>query len=400
MSVAALEALDVPTSSSSAPVRGLAFSALAAVLISALGAATGCSANEECRLSSDCPSPTSCVEGFCVAECREDRDCPSNQTCYEGSCQDGLTSSRLCSTSFECEVGETCSGGMCTAVRIVLPDAGVAIDSGTAPADAGIEQPDLGTPDTGPSLLPYGAVCAGGSECLSGYCLGVSGSSSGRCTDACSTDDDCYYPDTCLDIDGAGKLCGQNPSLSPTGAACPNGPETCATGLCVDSMDGSGPICTQQCSPLPACPAQMTCQPVPDGSGGSVPVCIAGTGGGFGETCTAAADCATSLCVGVGTTGVCTSLCSTVPCPIGWTCTLAEENGQSFRVCAPEGAVGGQFGDTCTGAASCSSGLCLNDARTGSAFCTERCTVHADCAAVSGLTCVTLSSGVSVCGPL
>lgn len=58
------------------------------------------------------------------------------------------------------------------------------------------------------------------------------------------------------------------------------------------------------------------------------------------------------------------------------------------------------MGAACTGAASCASGLCLFDARTGGAFCTERCFSNVDCRAVPGLACVTLVSGAQVCGPL
>lgn len=354
----------------------------------------GCAQTDECRLASDCPANQFCVQGLCVAECREDRDCDDGEACRAGRCETAEARNRLCASALDCEVGETCAAGVCRVVSFVS-------DAGTPPADAGTPPPaDAGVPiDTGPQLLPYGAVCMRASECESNLCLGPTGASSGRCTRSCNADGDCAYPDRCLDIEGAGRLCGQEQAGLPVGAACPNGPSECASGMCVDAQGGSGPVCTQTCSSLPTCPPNMTCQPVPDGSG-SLPVCIPGQGGGFGQSCGAASECATNLCIGVGNGGVCTSLCSQVPCPSGWACTLANDGmGNDFRVCAPEGALSGGFGQSCTGASSCQSGLCIHDARTQSAFCTAYCNSDADCAAVPGLACVVLQGGVQVCGP-
>lgn len=398
-SAAALEIFDVPSPAPASP-RQLAISALLALAVAVLGSLAGCSASGECRLSSDCPSPLFCAEGLCVAECREDRDCTAGDVCRSGRCAPKESGQRLCGTAIDCELGETCANGVCTRVRFVAPDAGTAAppDMGTpdlGPADAGMAP----VPDAGVGL-PYGALCAAASDCESNLCLAPQGATTGRCTDRCTTDTDCFFPDTCLDVPGAGPLCGQAPAGQPVGAPCPGGPGDCASGLCVDTNDGHGPICTERCLSLPTCPPNMTCQPVPDGRGGAEAVCINGTGGGFGEACSVASDCATNLCVGVGNGGICTSLCSQVPCPTGYSCTLAEDASGQYRVCAPDGALGGGFGDPCTSASACRSNLCLFDQRTNAAFCTQRCLGNADCTSVPGLACVTLSSGVNVCGPL
>ncbi|CAN0595598.1 unnamed protein product, partial [Laminaria digitata] len=160
-------------------------------------------------------------------------------------------------------------------------------------------------------------------------------------------------------------------------------------------------LCTQSCAPLPSCPMGMTCAPVPDGQGGAETLCVpGGAGQGFGGTCARASDCATNLCIGVPSTGqgVCTSYCDSIPCPASYACTALDDGqGGVAQVCAPGGAVGGSFGDTCTGAASCSSGLCLSDPRLGGAFCTQPCLSNADCVAIAGLVCVRLPSGEQVC---
>lgn len=394
---AGLEVLDAPSPSDVGPAVALARGLGVALGVVVLALLAGCARTDECRLASDCPARQFCVQGLCVAECREDRDCEDGEACRAGRCQAREARERLCASALDCEVGETCSAGVCQVVRFV-GDAG----AGGQPTDAGTSTPDGGSGvDAGPVGLPYGAVCAAASECASNLCLGPTGEDTGRCTRTCGADTDCAYPDRCLEIPGAGRLCAQEATGLPVGAPCPNGPETCASGLCVDAQDGSGPVCTQQCAPLPGCPPNLTCQPVPDGTGGAVAVCIPGQGRGFGEACSAARECATQLCVGSGSSGVCTSLCSQVPCPTGWACTLANDgSGNDFRVCAPEGAAGGGFGAACTGASGCQSGLCLHDARTGSAFCTAYCSSSAECTGVAGLACVSLANGARVCGPI
>ena len=351
----------------------------------------------ECRLTSDCVSPLICESQRCVPQCRTDVDCGADETCVADKCERRHPQVRICLLSRDCRSGETCRAGICTVAALITtptnppPDAGVMMslpDSGAPGADASI-----------PAGLPYGAVCTAASQCASMLCLGAG--SDGRCTRACMDDRDCTYPDACVDVAGAAGQCATAPSVGATGALCPNGPSDCASGLCL-APPGVAAVCTHQCSPLPSCPAGLTCQPIPDGAGGAVAVCFPGNGGGFGEPCTAASQCATRLCVGDPSSGsgLCTAPCHQIPCPMGWVCTnLPDGTGGTAPVCAPEGAAGGGFGSACTGASSCANGLCLNDARSGSAFCTIPCRGHNDCAAVPGLFCVSLQGGAQVCGP-
>ncbi len=211
---------------------------------------------------------------------------------------------------------------------------------------------------------------------------------------------DCAYPDTCIEISGQ-KLCALAPMGGAAGSPCPGGSGDCAGGLCISPV-GEASYCSQVCSPLPTCPMSMTCSLVPAGPSQSLAACVWGTGGGFGESCARASDCALGLCVGTGGQGICTAFCdpAQLPCPMGWVCAEVDAGGgQVVAVCAPEGAVGGAYGAACTSAAGCSSGLCLNDSRTGQAFCTKQCRSFSECSGVPGLACVLLAGGVTVCGP-
>lgn len=378
-------------------------------LLLALGllALTACSGGGDCRLNSDCQLPYECVNGRCVVECRADRDCASAFRCTDGRCVERVPDARLCSSARDCGPGEACVSGVCG--EPVAP-----VDAGTLPPDSGVEPPrdggepgpsdaggiDAGPADAGagPTGLPYGAVCGAASECASRLCLGPQGSPTGRCTEFCQTDQECYYPDRCTPVPGVGNLCAApdgNTGLPP-GAACPGGPNDCASGLCL-ALPNQTPICTQNCATLPACPPGLVCAPLPDGAGGAVPVCVPGSGGGFGETCTAASQCATQLCLGAGSSGVCTAPCHQIPCPQGYTCTAVQDGAGTIQLCAPNHLVGGNFGDACNAASECQSGLCLNDARLGFAYCTRSCVSNADCAQIQGLACVTLQGGQRVC---
>jgi hypothetical protein len=364
----------------------------------ALAACTAAAPAEECRLNSDCVAPLLCQGGQCRPECREDRDCEDGFGCVDSVCERRIPPARICTRSGDCRNGETCQGGVCQAVGIVdrppPSDAGVPGPSDAGPAPA---------PDAGSGALPYGAVCGAPSDCQSRICVGRTGPGTmGRCSLVCASDTECVYPDRCREVPGEGRFCQVASTPGATGSPCPGGPDDCATGICLEVGGGSPSICTHQCSPLPSCPSGLTCQPVADGAGGAVPVCIPGSGGGFGQGCARATDCATGLCVGDPSSGqgLCTAFCDQVPCPLGFACASVQDGqGGVSRVCAPEGLTGGGFGSPCTGASSCTSGLCLNDARTGGSFCTIACRSPADCRAVAGLTCVVLQGGAQVCGP-
>ncbi len=372
------------------------------VLLAILSLTFSCTAasppkGDACRLNSDCEAPLLCEEGLCLPECRQDRDCASDRVCRDQRCEIPLPEEGVCSAIEDCPEAQTCIGGVCAAITLNTLDAGFPSDGGPVSA------PDSGVvvgPDGGVSGLPYGAVCTGASQCLSGLCLGPTGAPSGRCTKPCVGNTDCTYPDTCSDVPGAGKLCGSNQVGAPAGAPCPGGNAECASGVCVQPSPTQS-FCSQQCAPLPTCPAGLTCAPVPDGQGGASTLCVpGGMGTGFGGVCSAASECATNLCIGVPSTGrgVCTSPCDSIPCPGGYACTgLDNGQGGTIQVCAPVGAAGAGYGESCTGASSCQTGLCLSDPRLGGAFCTKPCSGNADCASIAGLVCVRLPGGAQVC---
>jgi Cys-rich repeat protein len=360
-----------------------------------------------CRLNSDCAANEQCREGVCSVECREDRDCPSDQGCTTNRCVIKDPPVELCSRSADCPSGQICQAGICGTITFVHNDAGVSADAtvpgfdASAGEDGGVSLDASVPADGGAALLPYGAVCMRASECESNLCLGPANATSGRCTRSCTGDLDCFYPDQCVEIPGNGFFCGPATSGLASGEPCPNGPSSCSTGLCI-TVPPSPPLCTHQCSPLPSCPSGMICEPVDDGSGGAIAVCIPGSGLGFGDACIQSSACSSGLCVGLtqSGTGVCTSLCDQLACPAGWTCTGVNDGaGNTVYVCAASGLSGGGFGAACTGALECASGLCLNDARIQAAFCTASCASDADCAQVAGLVCVQLSSGDQVCAP-
>lgn len=379
-------------------MRRLGPACLLAALSAACTSPTPSPEGVECRLNSDCEPPLQCLGGACLPECREDRDCAEGLECRAARCLTPEPGGTICTGVADCPGGQTCIGGICEELTLNTLDAGTAPDpdaGAPGPGDAGVG-PDGGAP----ANLPYGAVCTRGTECASGLCLGPQGAPAGRCTRPCADNADCTYPDTCTDVPGAGRLCASTAAGAPPGDPCPGGNADCASGLCLQ-LSANNSFCTQACAPLPTCPAGMTCAPVPDGQGGALTLCVpGGAGQGFGGSCARAADCATNLCVGVPSTGagVCTSFCDQIPCPAGYSCTaVADGQGGTAQVCAPGGAVGGAYGDTCTGAASCASGLCLNDPRLGGAFCTRACASNADCAAIAGLVCVRLTTGEQVC---
>jgi hypothetical protein len=340
----------------------------------------------ECRLSSDCPDLEECFEQRCVAECREDRDCMDKETCSEKKCIPTIPPARVCQFARQCMENETCRSGLCEQVSLQ-------IDTPPNPSSDGGIPPGRDAGSSGG--LPYGAVCTSAAQCESMHCLGPNGQ--GRCTIACTDNAQCVYPDACLDIPNVGKFCGVLPNAGATGAPC-MAPSDCETGICI-SPDN---ICTRECSGFSSCPSGMTCQPVAAGNGTAVTLCVLGTGAGFGSPCARAAECFSALCVGVPSTssGICTAQCDQVPCPLGWSCTSVPDGaGGTARVCALEGQSAGGYGSMCTQASECTNGLCLNDSRSMSAFCTISCMRNSDCAGVAGLVCVTIQGGGQVCGP-
>jgi hypothetical protein len=124
--------------------------------------------------------------------------------------------SGACSTDAECGEGATCRFGTCAS-----------------------------------TLLPLGSACSGSAQCASGTCSGV-------CVAACSSDEDCPKENVCAaDVRGFNS-CVPKESNRGFGESCAQA-EECATGLCVLDDAGQG-WCTRACSPqLVACERGWAC---------------------------------------------------------------------------------------------------------------------------------------------
>lgn len=209
--------------------------------------------------------------------------------------------------------------------------------------------------------------CAPGTSCLS--CSDSCGEGQGGCSAnlthrwVCATDGD---SDGCLE---------------PRFEACPGG-GSCnpATGQCGDACmpmcdskecgpDGCGGVCgfcgdNQICQANGKCVPNGTCVPDcgpkecgNDGCGGSCGTCNPGYGctsgmckGLPGAECTLSVQCATGLCLPLGSDQVCTQTCNTdADCPQEWTC-ITWLMGSPARVCAPVTQV---VNLTCADAATC-----------------------------------------------
>jgi len=94
----------------------------------------------------------------------------------------------------------------------------------------------------------------------------------------------------------------------------------CAGGYCLVFGTGSSGFCSKACGTGSDCPSKYRCELM---SSGGVKVCVPMGDKKLGETCTYNLDCASDLCVVVGsaTTGYCTAPCTVAAeCPAGWSC--------------------------------------------------------------------------------
>ncbi len=342
--------------------------------------ASGC-AGTECNFNSQCPRTHYCYENRCYQDCQRDFDCDTGE---------------VCSAVGQCVPEGTLDSGMPPADSAMPPvDSGMPpADTGTPPADTGTPPTDTGTPpmdtgtpptDTGTPPTDTGTTtgsggyldrCTGDSDCMSGRCV-VDIGSSRMCTRTCTQDSDC----------ADGHLCGGGVCLrDDTGTPCATStPATCNAGYCVGPSGSTG-ACTKQCTSSATCPAGYACTNV---SGTFVCVDIE-------KSCSAAADCATGLCIpGLG----CTSTCrSAADCPArisglaAYTCAVAR--GSSVPICDPPSDIAGDdpIGATCpaVGTFACRSGVCDTDA-TPVPMCTQACTPEGGCA--PGFGCYPVSDG-------
>lgn len=103
-----------------------------------------------CGSDSECPAPTTCMDGECLNSCSDecdscllDEDCESGERCIGGMCR------AECASDRDCRFGGVCASGRC-----------VPTDGGTL--DAADAELDASAVDSGIELLPgVGSVAAG-----------------------------------------------------------------------------------------------------------------------------------------------------------------------------------------------------------------------------------------------
>ena len=272
------------------------------VCMSSVCASDRCSVS--CSGSGECADDEICAGGRCTLD---DSGTPCSlarpDTCVAGLCFGSSTSgsgecTRGCGDASECHAGSACT-----------------VVSGVAIC-ADIERP-----------------CARAADCATGLCLGATG-----CTAACRSARDCplratslgVSAYTCELVDGV-RVCVPPADIAGSdrlGASCPAfGGNTCRSGLCSTDSPG-GPMCVQACTAAGGCPPGFGCKPEEITGGGIAFLCARAGPGAFGSACSAASQCATSLC---DATGFCTRLCDDRICPSGYTCDPLP--GTTSRIC-------------------------------------------------------------------
>ena len=328
--------------------------------------------------------------------------CNAGSDCASTFCVDGVCCQSSCSGACEA-CGETSQAGQCVAIT------GTPRPSHTACAGAGT--PCAGTCDgasrmtctyPGSSQACRAASCTGSTATLAAVCDGNGACPSAQtvdctpnvcagtiCAGGCTDSSTCASTTYC----GAGKCVAKKGN----GQVCTAAGE-CTSGYCADGVCCNG-ACTTACTSCNLTGLAGTCSPVKsaiDDTCSGTQSCDA-TGSckkASGQTCTAAADCASGACVD----GTCCGAASCGACQActggGGTCvavTSADDPDSctSTKSCDATGACKLKPGQACTAASQCVSGFCA-DGVCCNAACTGGCEACAEssspgsCVAVSG----------------
>lgn len=224
-----------------------------------------------------------------------------------------------------------------------------------------------------------GLVCDGclqHSNCADGVCLSYP-DGHGYCGQACGSGTSCPDGFTCYNIQGLStpQCLPDNEHCAPEGGNIAVGEfcydhATCATTQCLVLADSA--VCTSSCNPATntGCPSTMGC--LGQGSDG---ICYPKGDKQIGETCLSPGDCQNFMCVGIGDgKGLCSADCATdSQCPSGFKCVGADNPQADGGICIKPGP--GKFGSPCQTLTDCESTLCV----TFAGYCSVLCDSDADC---------------------
>lgn len=261
------------------------------------------------------PDTDNAPEGGIAPKSELGLSCAAGGECASGSCVDGVCCESACDGSCEA-CGEPDTKGQCIAV--------------------------MGTP------RPKHPACEGaGTPCV-GTCDGAS-----RAV--------CTYPGTTQSCREAGCTAG----MATLAAAC-DGKGTCPKAETVDCAPNacSGTICAGGCSATSPCTGSTYC---------AAGKCVAKKASG--QTCTAASDCTSGFCADGY---CCNSACATACTACNLTALLGvcspvkagiDDMCSGMSSCDATGTCKKATGQTCTGAADCTSGNCVDGHCCGTASC-------------------------------
>lgn len=224
-------------------------------------------------------------------ECEAQAHCDDGEECIRGVCVP--TEDTAPDVIDECEgrddgqLGERCTGrtDCCNGLCFGNPDAGRGVCTDTCdsyracnPVGGGGDElfcyraPALDEPLC--ALSDYLDSCFGSTDCVDGRCL-VSARGNG-CSYRCTTTADCAAGSACGTVafsDGVSEFTDQ--VCVPVGTSPCAGPSDCLSGTCLTDDETFVSFCSTFCNPADpnACPAPYACTELPDGAGGTLPVC-------------------------------------------------------------------------------------------------------------------------------
>ena len=280
---------------------------------------------EVCSGHADCASGV-CGDYTCRKSCPPENDeaCGPGMICTYFGQESGCTPGQPDPTGVE--DGETCGGntecksGLCAS----LPGTtwfycrsacvpGNACPNGTTCITYG----DASAGVCMPQAYATGDFCSNNNDCSSAICHSTAPGTR-QCVEMCNdTEPSCAPEHECVDDASYGPLClplaGSASGTTASGEPCGTDSE-CVSGLCKEQR------CRERCNVFAsACGAGEACDPMGDGNNGG---CVPAGSGAMGGACSADEDCASAFCALLGDGGVCVGLCDrTAPqCPPGESC--------------------------------------------------------------------------------